>query len=282
MSHPDVFLDHNRCILCGRCVRVSQELDHKNVFQFVEPRPQEAAAGERRGARRDRPARDRRSRGLVPGRRADEEARGLRGAGRRTPLRRSADWRRRRSARREAPRDEATHRDRQPRRLLRLPHVDPRHRRAHPAAGRAGRVRPLADQRLQGASAAAAPWASSKAGAATRRTSTCSRTSASTATCWSRWGTARSTAACRRCATTSRCASASRRRTCESPGVYNPGGIIPNDPEIPLLLHRVYPVPGSREDRLLPPRVPAAGRRDLGVRWSPCSPGSPSSSRTPA
>jgi NAD-reducing hydrogenase small subunit len=26
-----------------------------------------------------------------------------------------------------------------------------------------------------------------------------------------------------------------------SPGVYNPGGIIPNDPEIPLLLHRVYP-----------------------------------------
>lgn len=35
LSHPDVFLDHNRCILCGRCVRVSQELDHKNVFQFV-------------------------------------------------------------------------------------------------------------------------------------------------------------------------------------------------------------------------------------------------------
>jgi [NiFe] hydrogenase diaphorase moiety small subunit len=36
LSHPDVFLDHNRCILCGRCVRVSQELDHKNVFQFVD------------------------------------------------------------------------------------------------------------------------------------------------------------------------------------------------------------------------------------------------------
>ena len=36
LSHPDVFLDHNRCILCGRCVRVSQELDQKNVFQFVE------------------------------------------------------------------------------------------------------------------------------------------------------------------------------------------------------------------------------------------------------
>lgn len=35
LSHPDVYLDHNRCILCGRCVRVSQDLDHKNVFQFI-------------------------------------------------------------------------------------------------------------------------------------------------------------------------------------------------------------------------------------------------------
>jgi [NiFe] hydrogenase diaphorase moiety small subunit len=35
MSHPDVYLDHNRCILCGRCVRVSRDLDHKSVFQFV-------------------------------------------------------------------------------------------------------------------------------------------------------------------------------------------------------------------------------------------------------
>jgi [NiFe] hydrogenase diaphorase moiety small subunit len=35
LTHPDVYLDHNRCILCGRCVRVSQELDQKNVFQFV-------------------------------------------------------------------------------------------------------------------------------------------------------------------------------------------------------------------------------------------------------
>ena len=36
LSHPDVYLDHNRCILCGRCVRASQDLDQKNVFQFVE------------------------------------------------------------------------------------------------------------------------------------------------------------------------------------------------------------------------------------------------------
>jgi NAD-reducing hydrogenase small subunit len=27
----------------------------------------------------------------------------------------------------------------------------------------------------------------------------------------------------------------------KSPGIYNPGGSIPSDPEIPLLLHRVYP-----------------------------------------
>jgi len=34
-SHPDIFIDRNRCILCARCVRASQELDGKNVFQFV-------------------------------------------------------------------------------------------------------------------------------------------------------------------------------------------------------------------------------------------------------
>ena len=35
LSHPDVYLDHNRCILCGRCVRVSRDLDNKHVFEFV-------------------------------------------------------------------------------------------------------------------------------------------------------------------------------------------------------------------------------------------------------
>ncbi|MCX7818426.1 MAG: 2Fe-2S iron-sulfur cluster-binding protein [Kiritimatiellae bacterium] len=34
-SHPDVLLDRNRCVLCARCVRASQQLDGKNVFQFV-------------------------------------------------------------------------------------------------------------------------------------------------------------------------------------------------------------------------------------------------------
>jgi [NiFe] hydrogenase diaphorase moiety small subunit len=34
-SHPDVMLDHNRCILCARCIRASQELDGKHVFDFI-------------------------------------------------------------------------------------------------------------------------------------------------------------------------------------------------------------------------------------------------------
>ena len=34
-SHPEVFIDRNRCILCGRCVRASRDLDGKHVFQFV-------------------------------------------------------------------------------------------------------------------------------------------------------------------------------------------------------------------------------------------------------
>jgi len=35
MSHPDIFIDRNRCILCGRCVRTSRDLDGKGVFEFV-------------------------------------------------------------------------------------------------------------------------------------------------------------------------------------------------------------------------------------------------------
>ena len=34
-SHPDIFIDRNRCILCGRCVRASRDLDGKHVFDFV-------------------------------------------------------------------------------------------------------------------------------------------------------------------------------------------------------------------------------------------------------
>ena len=34
-SHPEIFVDRNRCIQCGRCVRASQELDGKHVYGFV-------------------------------------------------------------------------------------------------------------------------------------------------------------------------------------------------------------------------------------------------------
>ena len=34
-SHPDVFIDRNRCMLCGRCVRASRDLDGKTVFGFA-------------------------------------------------------------------------------------------------------------------------------------------------------------------------------------------------------------------------------------------------------
>lgn len=34
-THPDIVLDHNRCIVCGRCVRASVELDGKHVYGFA-------------------------------------------------------------------------------------------------------------------------------------------------------------------------------------------------------------------------------------------------------
>jgi [NiFe] hydrogenase diaphorase moiety small subunit len=34
-SHPDVWIDRNRCILCGRCVLASRDLDGKHAFQFL-------------------------------------------------------------------------------------------------------------------------------------------------------------------------------------------------------------------------------------------------------
>lgn len=34
-SHPDIALDTNRCISCGRCIRASQDVDGKGVFGYV-------------------------------------------------------------------------------------------------------------------------------------------------------------------------------------------------------------------------------------------------------
>ena len=53
------------------------------------------------------------------------------------------------------------------------------------------------------------------------------------------------------------------------PTVHNPSGQIPNDPEIPLLLDKVYPVPRGGEDRLLPARLPAVGGHALGGAGGP-------------
>jgi [NiFe] hydrogenase diaphorase moiety small subunit len=34
-THKDIFLELNRCILCGRCVNASREIDKKGVFDFI-------------------------------------------------------------------------------------------------------------------------------------------------------------------------------------------------------------------------------------------------------
>ena len=43
-THPEVFVDRNRCVLCGRCVRASRDVDGKNVFQFVGRGPEKRIA----------------------------------------------------------------------------------------------------------------------------------------------------------------------------------------------------------------------------------------------
>ncbi len=43
-SHPDILIDHNRCILCARCVRTSRDLDRKEVFGFVGRGPRKKLA----------------------------------------------------------------------------------------------------------------------------------------------------------------------------------------------------------------------------------------------
>ena len=43
-SHKDIFIDRNRCVLCGRCVRASQDIDGKGVFDFVGRGPEKSIA----------------------------------------------------------------------------------------------------------------------------------------------------------------------------------------------------------------------------------------------
>jgi len=43
-SHPDILIDRNRCILCGRCVNASRDEDGKSVFEFVGRGPEKQLA----------------------------------------------------------------------------------------------------------------------------------------------------------------------------------------------------------------------------------------------
>jgi len=43
-THPDIFLDRNRCVLCARCVQASRVIEGKNVFQFVGRGPKKRIA----------------------------------------------------------------------------------------------------------------------------------------------------------------------------------------------------------------------------------------------
>ncbi len=52
-THPDVFIDRNRCVLCGRCIRASRDVDGKNVFGFEGRGPQTSIALNTKGALSD-------------------------------------------------------------------------------------------------------------------------------------------------------------------------------------------------------------------------------------
>lgn len=43
-THPDIFIDRNRCILCARCVRASRDIDGKSIFEFVGRGPNKRVA----------------------------------------------------------------------------------------------------------------------------------------------------------------------------------------------------------------------------------------------
>ncbi len=48
-THPEILIDRNRCILCGRCVRASQEVDGKGIFGFVGRGPEKRIAVDAEG-----------------------------------------------------------------------------------------------------------------------------------------------------------------------------------------------------------------------------------------
>jgi [NiFe] hydrogenase diaphorase moiety small subunit len=52
-THPDVYIDRNRCVLCTRCIRASRDLDGKSVFGLEGRGPDERIALNTRGSLSD-------------------------------------------------------------------------------------------------------------------------------------------------------------------------------------------------------------------------------------
>jgi NAD-dependent dihydropyrimidine dehydrogenase PreA subunit len=134
-------IDRNRCILCGRCVRASRDVDGKNVFEFVGRGPEKRwRSTPRRGWRHEPDVTDRGG-GRLPGRRDLKKRVGYAVPVGQRQVRPRADRFGHRSATsatakgKERTDGETEGCDDVAGRLLRLPHVAARHRRAHPEAG---------------------------------------------------------------------------------------------------------------------------------------------------
>ena len=164
-SHPRFVLDHNRCVLCSRCVRVCDEIEGAHVWDIAARGIHSVLVSDL-----DRPwgeSRDlhqlRQVRSGLPDRRAGRE--GPRGRGN------DQAERRRHAARRR--RERPTHEKGETghdvaRRLLRLPHVPPRHRRGDHRRRAAGGHRLRAAGRRAGVSSTTSTSPSSRAPSAAR------------------------------------------------------------------------------------------------------------------
>ncbi len=160
-SHPDALIDRNRCIQCELCVRASRDVDGKDVFALGRARHRAPRSSSIRRAASsvdsdfaitDKAAHVCPVGAILIKRVGFAEPIGERDLRPRADQRRSR-WPakfRRAEMNDAAPRPrQSAHRDDLARRLLRLPHVAARHRRAYFRARRHRRIRPLADDRHQ-------------------------------------------------------------------------------------------------------------------------------------
>jgi [NiFe] hydrogenase diaphorase moiety small subunit len=92
-SHPDIALDTNRCISCGRCIRASQDVDGKGIFGYVGRgiHRRVAVNGEDLAHTDAEHRRCRRLGGCLPGRLHHPQTRRLLGADRRARVRQGPD-----------------------------------------------------------------------------------------------------------------------------------------------------------------------------------------------